>query len=452
MAARILSLSVALVTVLLAGSAPAVVKTWIGSDGGSYSTPGNWDPSGTPGTADSIVFANGAVGSPYDINFSDVDVTVSQMVVATNPLNLNGPSRTLSVNSTPTSTLLIGRTGSGTSIAALTSTLAHLSSAYTTLGADTGTSGTLNIVSGTFGVSATSSFYDFVIGDWGAGTVNVTNGADVTVARDTGLAIFGGSSGNISIVGNGSTWTNSGLMWTGKGSATITVADGGALSASGGLTLYTGTLAGNSDVTAAVSNNRGTVAPSGLVASYGALHITGSYTQGANAKLQIELAGTTSGATYDRLNVTGAVTLAGTLQVTLSSFTPAQNNVFDILDFTSRLGTFTTLSLPPLTGSLEWDTSKLYLDGTIRVVLPGDFNNSGVVDVADYAVWRKGLGTTYVASDYDVWRTHFGRTATGTGSSLATPSSVPEAASLTLALLSTGAFTIARRRQRNSTR
>ena len=54
MVARTFSLSIALVTLLLAGRAHAVVKTWIGSDGGSFSTPGNWDPSGTPGTADSL--------------------------------------------------------------------------------------------------------------------------------------------------------------------------------------------------------------------------------------------------------------------------------------------------------------------------------------------------------------------------------------------------------------
>ena len=160
--------------------------------------------------------------------------------------------------------------------------------------------------------------------------------------------------------------------------------------------------------------------------------------------MQIEINDTTAG-TFDRLNVSGAVNLAGTLQVTLSSFTPAQNNVFDILDFTSRLGTFATLSLPPLTGSLEWDTSKLYTDGTIRVVLPGDFNNSGVVDAADYAVWRKGLGTTYVASDYNVWRTHFGRTAAGSGASLEAAALVPEpATALSLCMASLAAMGSAR--------
>ena len=34
--------------------------------------------------------------------------------------------------------------------------------------------------------------------------------------------------------------------------------------------------------------------------------------------------------------------------------------------------------------------------------LYGDYNRNGIVDAADYAVWRKGLGTTYTQNDYDV--------------------------------------------------
>ena len=455
MSVRTLALSVALVTVLLAARAHALVKTWIGSDGGSYSTAANWSPSGTPSTADSILFAGGAVGSTYDINF-DVNATVTQLTVATNPLAFAGASSTLSLISTSTTNssraLLIGRTGSGTNNAALTSSLAQLNATYAVLGADAGSTGTLNVTAGTFSVTDTASFSDLLIGDSGTGNINVSGGADVTVGGDTSLATFGSSIGNISVIGSGSTWTNYGSLGFLKGTGTITVADGGTLSANSRLDLGFGKLAGNGTVTASVSNGAGTVAPSSLTSSFGTLNITGIYTQTTNGKLQIELGGTAAGNNYDRLHVSAGVTLGGTLQVTLSSFTPAQNNVFDILDFTTRTGTFGTVTLPTLTGSLEWDTSKLYTDGTLRVVLPGDFNNSGVVDVADYAVWRKGLGTTYVASDYDVWRAHFGRTAAGTGSSLDALSSVPEPASLTLTLLSTGAIAIARRRQKYSQR
>jgi hypothetical protein len=43
--------------------------------------------------------------------------------------------------------------------------------------------------------------------------------------------------------------------------------------------------------------------------------------------------------------------------------------------------------------------------------LAGDYNADGVVDAADYVVWRHGLGTTYTQADYDVWRAHFGQSA-----------------------------------------
>lgn len=40
--------------------------------------------------------------------------------------------------------------------------------------------------------------------------------------------------------------------------------------------------------------------------------------------------------------------------------------------------------------------------------LSGDFNQDGMVDAADYTVWRDGLGTTYAMSDYSLWRTNYG--------------------------------------------
>jgi hypothetical protein len=47
------------------------------------------------------------------------------------------------------------------------------------------------------------------------------------------------------------------------------------------------------------------------------------------------------------------------------------------------------------------------------LALPGDFNNDGTVDAADYAVSRNGLGTTYAQTDYNTWRANFGRSAAG---------------------------------------
>jgi hypothetical protein len=62
--------------------------------------------------------------------------------------------------------------------------------------------------------------------------------------------------------------------------------------------------------------------------------------------------------------------------------------------------------------------------------LPGDHNNDGSVDAADYVVWRKSDGNP---PGYEEWRTNFGRTAAPGGGSLQA-AAVPEPASWLLFL------------------
>ena len=57
--------------------------------------------------------------------------------------------------------------------------------------------------------------------------------------------------------------------------------------------------------------------------------------------------------------------------------------------------------------------SRHELPAVMPEPVPGDYNQNGNVDAADYVVWRNGVGTTYTQGDYDVWRAHFGRTADG---------------------------------------
>lgn len=78
------------------------------------------------------------------------------------------------------------------------------------------------------------------------------------------------------------------------------------------------------------------------------------------------------------------------------------------------------------------------------VGLAGDFNLDGVVDAADYTVWRDGLGTTYTQGDYDTWKNNYG--ATLASSSSATAASVPEPGAL--ALLGLGVLASLTRRVR----
>ena len=79
------------------------------------------------------------------------------------------------------------------------------------------------------------------------------------------------------------------------------------------------------------------------------------------------------------------------------------------------------------------------------LVLTGDYNDNGVVDAADYTVWRDHLGQTFAlpnrdplnsgaisAADYASWKTHFGATF-GAGSGAA--AAVPEPPTALLGLL-----------------
>jgi hypothetical protein len=88
--------------------------------------------------------------------------------------------------------------------------------------------------------------------------------------------------------------------------------------------------------------------------------------------------------------------------------------------------------------------SGLILSGTVNYVgvpvgVPGDYNGNGVVDTADYVVWRNGgpllnevAGVTpgsVTPDDYDAWRARFGNTS-GSGSSLDGAANVPEPAAI----------------------
>ncbi len=92
--------------------------------------------------------------------------------------------------------------------------------------------------------------------------------------------------------------------------------------------------------------------------------------------------------------------------------------------------------------------------GTITVApvgVPGDYNNNGVVDAADYVLWRKGatLANDFTpgnqASDYDFWRSRLGATTNpGSGSGLKT-TAIPEPATIMLAGCLASLLTLSRR-------
>ncbi|TWT90865.1 Autotransporter-associated beta strand repeat protein [Pseudobythopirellula maris] len=132
----------------------------------------------------------------------------------------------------------------------------------------------------------------------------------------------------------------------------------------------------------------------------------------------------------DRLEIGGGFTAGGLLQVQLVNGAPApeQGDSFDLFDFASASGAFDEYDLPELGAGLRWDTSGLTEEGSllVSVALAGDFNENGVVDAADFTVWRDRLGQTGMLAyapgdgdgdgdvdiaDYGVWVANFGATA-----------------------------------------
>jgi hypothetical protein len=89
---------------------------------------------------------------------------------------------------------------------------------------------------------------------------------------------------------------------------------------------------------------------------------------------------------------------------------------------------------------------------SVSAGLAGDYNNNGVVDAADYVVWRnnpaslqnEGASAGVVdQADYDFWRTQFGKSNGASGSLSA--ASVPEPGTLLLVLVGILALRIAQR-------
>jgi autotransporter-associated beta strand protein len=88
-------------------------------------------------------------------------------------------------------------------------------------------------------------------------------------------------------------------------------------------------------------------------------------------------------------------------------------------------------------------------------ILAGDYNNNGIVDAADFVIWRKNIGqpsqtlpndTTGVIigdAQYDLWRSNFGSTTAVPGSgSVANSSAVPESSSFGLLMLGFAALAV----------
>jgi hypothetical protein len=90
-----------------------------------------------------------------------------------------------------------------------------------------------------------------------------------------------------------------------------------------------------------------------------------------------------------------SLTLGGTLTVVASGDPLAVGDSFDLFDGASS-GSFATLNMPALAQGLAWDTSRIGIDGTIRVTTSGPQMSISMSSNSITLAWPAGF------SDYQV--------------------------------------------------
>lgn len=190
----------------------------------------------------------------------------------------------------------------------------------------------------------------------------------------------------------------------------------------------------------------------------------GDLSFGAGAALSLALSSVdgSSDELTSGLEVLGAASLGGTLNLTLpSDFTPTLGSSFTIVQAGDGVtGNFATTNFSALPAGLDLQLVNMGGVLTAQVVtlsggpLDGDYNGDGIVDAGDYTVWRDSLGQTGLnlpadgngsgdidQEDYQVWRQNFGQSNAASAATV----SVPEPSALLLGLLAT-CLLVAKRR------
>jgi autotransporter-associated beta strand protein len=202
----------------------------------------------------------------------------------------------------------------------------------------------------------------------------------------------------------------------------------------------------------------------GAVTGAEVLNVAGDLTLSSTGKMLLDIG---QSGYNDRIAITGDLVADGILEVVWDADAPALaiGSNFNLFDFAAATGTFDTLTLPTLAGGMAWNTDNLLTDGTLSVIaagLLGDFNNDGIVNLADYTVWRDNLGAPdsvlpggstddgsglVDAGDYATWKANFGNTSTPLAGLEAGQTNVPEPATVVILLSAIGAAGFVARRR-----
>jgi len=171
--------------------------------------------------------------------------------------------------------------------------------------------------------------------------------------------------------------------------------NGGTLNvATGSTAVFFGEMAGAGSVGGGDVQALGDLAPG---SSPGVMSFSGGLSLGGTTTLQIELAGTEPGE-FDVVNVAGAATLAGTLDVSLiDDFSPELGDAFEIFSAAGGLNSaFSTVNLPALDNALSWNLDYDYDAGSLLLAVDSqvnpDFDGDGDVDGDDLLQWGDDFG------------------------------------------------------------
>jgi len=179
--------------------------------------------------------------------------------------------------------------------------------------------------------------------------------------------------------------------------------------------------------------------------------LLGDLTVQPQATLLAELAGTDDDNGFGTAEVVGEAMLMGTVSVSLAGgYEPQAGDSFQLLSAGGGIsGALSLGDVPALAGGLGWGLdvgANHVVLNVLAPVLDGDYNRNGIVDAADYTVYRDllgqmgeglaadGTGPGGVPDgivnqlDYQLWVDNFGNTlAGGAGSTDFTPADSPGA-------------------------
>jgi alpha-tubulin suppressor-like RCC1 family protein len=258
---------------------------------------------------------------------------------------------------------------------------------------------------GTFTVVANTSIeVALLVVGGGAGAQTLQIGSSALTATDS---VHVAPTGRLEVVGS-----------TSLGAAPLAVEGtldlvAGALTVAGGFAMTDGSvLRGNGTLDLSSASAGAFDADVRPGASPGILTVVGDLTLSSASTLTLELDGTTAGTAHDRLDVSGTLTLGGTLEVVVGAgYTPSPADTLVVLTYAAIVGAFAdTTGLTPSGMTFATGTSSAEVRGpapmpaTWTAVSVGASHSCGLVSGGVAYCWgRNALSQLGTNSQIDLW-------------------------------------------------